>query len=227
MAVRVQQSCVTNQPTTSLCLPKTKAGIRDGHTGKCSNNNGVRTLNGCEMFFIYVEKHSHWPICCFPAALVTESSISDLDSWTRRGQRGCERQRMGRSFRPETHKEQGTMQAAVMRAVGPPSVLQLETDFPMPVRCVRQSLLLCLLLNSIIGATRSQLCFPAHPHRRPGEVLVQAAAAAVNPIDLKTRGAQGGVPRWAVTLPKVSSTTATEGRVTPSIEPCLNLPALH
>lgn len=134
---------------------------------------------------------------------------------------------MGRSFRPETHKEQGTMQAAVMRAVGPPSVLQLETDFPMPVRCVRQSLLLCLLLNSIIGATRSQLCFPAHPHRRPGEVLVQAAAAAVNPIDLKTRGAQGGVPRWAVTLPKVSSTTATEGRVTPSIEPCLNLPALH
>jgi NADPH:quinone reductase-like Zn-dependent oxidoreductase len=40
--------------------------------------------------------------------------------------------------------------------------------------------------------------------RRPGEVLVKVAAASVNPIDFKTRGAQGGVPRWAVTLPKVS-----------------------
>ena len=29
------------------------------------------------------------------------------------------------------------------------------------------------------------------------------AAAGVNPIDFKTRGAQGGVPRWAVTLPKI------------------------
>jgi NADPH:quinone reductase-like Zn-dependent oxidoreductase len=39
--------------------------------------------------------------------------------------------------------------------------------------------------------------------RRPGEVLVKVAAAGVNPIDFKTRGAQGGVPKWAVTLPKI------------------------
>jgi hypothetical protein len=41
---------------------------------------------------------------------------------------------MGRGLRPETHTEQGTMAAAVMRAVGPPSVLKYETDFPMPMR---------------------------------------------------------------------------------------------
>jgi hypothetical protein len=41
---------------------------------------------------------------------------------------------MGRGFRPETSADQGTMSAAVMRRVGPPSVLQLETDFPRPVR---------------------------------------------------------------------------------------------
>jgi hypothetical protein len=44
--------------------------------------------------------------------------------------------------------------------------------------------------------------------RRPGEVLIKVAAAGVNPIDFKTRGAQGGVPRWAVTLPKVSTASA-------------------
>jgi len=44
---------------------------------------------------------------------------------------------MGRGFRPETSTEQGTMSAAVMRHVGPPSVLQLETDFPKPARCAR------------------------------------------------------------------------------------------
>jgi hypothetical protein len=45
---------------------------------------------------------------------------------------------MGRGLRPETSTAQGTMSAAVMRAVGPPSVLQLETDFPQPLRSVPQ-----------------------------------------------------------------------------------------
>ncbi len=40
-------------------------------------------------------------------------------------------------------------------------------------------------------------------HRRPGEVLIKVAAASVNPIDFKTRAAKGGVPRFAVTLPKI------------------------
>jgi hypothetical protein len=30
----------------------------------------------------------------------------------------------------------GTMSAAVMEAVGPPSVLHFKTDVPMPFRCV-------------------------------------------------------------------------------------------
>jgi hypothetical protein len=39
--------------------------------------------------------------------------------------------------------------------------------------------------------------------RRPGEVLIKVAAASINPIDFKTRGAHGGVPKFAITLPKV------------------------
>jgi NADPH:quinone reductase-like Zn-dependent oxidoreductase len=34
-------------------------------------------------------------------------------------------------------------------------------------------------------------------------VLIQVAAASINPIDFKTRGAHGGVPKFAVTLPKI------------------------
>lgn len=50
---------------------------------------------------------------------------------------------MGRGLRPETHAEQGTMSAAVMRAIGDPSVLQFETDFPRPVRYVHSVLHTC------------------------------------------------------------------------------------
>lgn len=34
-------------------------------------------------------------------------------------------------------------------------------------------------------------------------MLIQVAAASINPIDFKTRGAHGGVPKFAVTLPKI------------------------
>lgn len=37
----------------------------------------------------------------------------------------------------EVHSGHGTMSAAVMEAVGPPSVLHFKTDVPMPFRCVR------------------------------------------------------------------------------------------
>jgi hypothetical protein len=62
---------------------------------------------------------------------------------------------MGRGLRPETHTDQGTMQASVMRAVGPPSVLQLETDFPKPTRCAASS-------SAIVGYMPP--CAPLHAH---------------------------------------------------------------
>lgn len=122
---------------------------------------------------------------------------------------------MGRGFRPETSTDQGTMSAAVMRAVGPPSVLQLETDFPKPKRCA--SLSWKHLTSSPFGSGNPARFeglllvrgrFPpdfgwAPCNRRPGEVLIQVAAASINPIDFKTRGGKGGVPKAVVTLPKV------------------------
>lgn len=44
--------------------------------------------------------------------------------------------------------------------------------------------------------------------RRPGEVLIKVAAASINPIDFKMRGAHGGVPKFAITLPKVNAAPA-------------------
>lgn len=98
------------------------------------------------------------------------------------------------------------MYAAVMRKVGPPSVLQVETDFPKPIRyihTIHDGVHTGVLeLAACRGCTAQAVCC-APLYRRPGEVLIKVAAAGVNPIDFKTRGAQGGVPRWAVTLPKV------------------------
>lgn len=205
---------------------------------------------------------------------------------------------MGRGLRPESSTEQGTMSAAVMREVGPPSVLKLETDFPQPLRSVAQlgrAVQLQCIFPRLHGTTymsealvpstaqaiykleahdhrdaahhaipmqctlqlRHTHCDPTHDstpthlsalplchglsactvlmrawyvsmlaylsscyklsrawhalqssttthHRRPGEVLIKVAAASINPIDFKTRGAHGGVPKFAVTLPKVT-----------------------
>jgi hypothetical protein len=60
--------------------------------------------------------------------------------------------------------------------------------------------LLCMLCLIILHKTHC---------RRPGEVLIKVAAASINPIDFKTRGAHGGVPKFAVTLPKVTGFSTT------------------
>ena len=52
------------------------------------------------------------------------------------------------------------------------------------------------------------------------------AAAGVNPIDFKTRGAQGGVPTWAVTLPKIPGGDVA-GMVVEADDSCKVKPLWH
>jgi hypothetical protein len=54
--------------------------------------------------------------------------------------------------------------------------------------------------------------------RRPGEVLIKVAAASINPIDFKMRGAHGGVPKFAITLPKVKAAHRMDSTSMPAVD---------
>lgn len=80
-----------------------------------------------------------------------------------------------------------TMSAAVMRAFGPPSVLRVEQDVPLPPP---------------FGPTAAAWTKAAPPPSTAQLALVRVAYCSVNPIDWKTRKGEG-VPRFAVTSPKI------------------------
>jgi NADPH:quinone reductase-like Zn-dependent oxidoreductase len=84
------------------------------------------------------------------------------------------------------------MSASVMRAFGPPSVLRVERDVPLPPPFGGA--------DAAAAAASWSKAAKTPPANVP-LALVQVAYCSVNPIDWKTR--KGEVPKFAVTNPKV------------------------
>jgi len=90
------------------------------------------------------------------------------------------------------------MSAAVMRAFGPPSVLRVERDVPLPPPFGDAD---AALAWTSAGKKKGRHAGGGAAKPQPALALIRVAYSGVNPIDWKTR--KGEVPRFAVANPKI------------------------